>query len=57
MIEDAEFNYIDAINSDDFTRIRNCEVSIDRISPHKEKSVTFLTKKNLFVWNDDELLR
>lgn len=40
-----------------FTRNRKCEVSIDRISPHKEKSVTFLTKKNLFVWNDDELLR
>ena len=40
-----------------FTRNRKCDVSIDRISPHKEKSVTFLTKKNLFVWNDDELLR
>ena len=40
-----------------FTRNRKCEVSIDRISPHKEKSVTFITKKNLFVWNDDELLR
>ena len=40
-----------------FTRNRKCEVSIDRISPHKEKSVTFLTKKNLFVWNDDKLLR
>ena len=40
-----------------FTRNRKCDVSIDRISPYKEKSVTFLTKKNLFVWNDDELLR
>ena len=40
-----------------FTRNRKCEVSIDRISPHKEKSVVFLTKKNLFVWNDDKLLR
>ena len=40
-----------------FTRNRKCDVSIDRISPYKEKSVTFLTKKNLFVWNDDKLLR
>jgi len=40
-----------------FTRNRKCDVSIDRISPHKEKSVEFLTKKNLFIWNDDKLLR
>ena len=39
------------------TQHRKCDVSIDRISPYKEKSVTFLTKKNLFVWNDDKLLR
>ncbi len=40
-----------------FTHHRKCDVSIDRISPYKEKSVAFLTKKNLFVWNDDKLLR
>ena len=35
---------------------KKCDISIDRISPYKEKSVTFLTKKNLFIWNDDKLL-
>ena len=40
-----------------FTRHRKCDISIDRISPYKEKSVTFITKKNLFIWNDDKLLR
>ena len=48
----------DRINLElNLTQHRKCDVSIDRISPYKEKSVTFLTKKNLFVWNDDELLR
>lgn len=39
------------------THHRKCDISIDRISPYREKSVTFLTRKNLFVWNDDILLR
>ena len=40
-----------------FTRNRKCDINIDRISPHKEKSVTFMTRKNLFVWDDDKLFR
>ena len=48
----------DRINLElNFTHHRKCDVSIDRISPYKEKSVTFITKKNLFIWNDDKLLR
>ena len=39
------------------THHRKCNISIDRISPYKEKSVTFLTRENLFIWNDDKLLR
>ena len=38
-----------------FSKNKFCNIYINRISNYKKKTVTILTKKNLFLWDDDVL--
>lgn len=38
-----------------FSKNKFCNIHINRISNYKKKTVTILTKKNLFLWDDDVL--
>ena len=46
----------DALSVDlSFVGGRRCSIEIDRLSNSKIKSITILTSKNLFVWEDEQL--
>ncbi len=39
----------------DFDNGRKCVIDLNRVSNVKDKSVTFVTSKNIFLWNNDAL--
>ena len=41
----------------DFTGGRKCVIELNRLSPIKRKTITLITKKNIYVWENDLLYR
>ncbi len=40
-----------------FNKTRRSEITIDRTSHYKKKTVMFTTRKNSYIWDDDKLLK
>jgi hypothetical protein len=40
-----------------FTKTRKSEITIDRTAHYKKKTVMIRTKKNSYIWDDNELLK
>jgi len=41
----------------DYDKNRKSNIHINRISNYKKKVITIITKKNLFIWDDDKLFK
>lgn len=41
----------------DYDENRKSNIHINRISNYKKKAITIITKKNLFIWDDDKLFK
>tara|TARA_B110000438_G_scaffold296345_1_gene340898 strand:- start:1534 stop:2424 length:891 start_codon:yes stop_codon:yes gene_type:complete len=54
----GKFTKLDLVSIDlFFSKKRKCKIDINRISNEKKKSITFITKNNLYIWSDLNLYK